>query len=69
MKFAFSSATAGATFECMLKKKGRKASFRACTSPKTYKLKPGKYKFQVRAVAAGLADAEPAKQKFKVVEA
>lgn len=67
VKFKFSS-DAGATFECALKKKGKKLKFRACTSPKTYKLKPGKYKFQVRASLGGLTG-KPAKHKFKVVEA
>ncbi len=40
----------------------------ACTSPKKYKLKPGKYTFAVAATADGLADESPATTKFKVVE-
>ena len=75
-KFKFSSPIPGATFECKLKKaKQQKASprqlratkFKPCTSPKKYKLKPGKYTFQVRAVADGVADPTPVKRKFKVV--
>jgi virginiamycin B lyase len=68
-KFKFSSATAGATFECSLKPKGKKPKFKACKSPKTYKLKPGKYRFEVRAKTGGLVDATPAVAKLKVVEA
>jgi hypothetical protein len=73
--FKFSSPTAGASFECALvktKKKGKgkkqpKPSFKSCKSPKKYKLKPGKYKFSVRAVLAGVADPSPASKAFKVV--
>ena len=69
-KFKFSSPTAGASFECSLKKPGaKKPKFKDCKSPKTYMLKPGKYTFKVRASAGGVTDASPAKQKFKVVEA
>jgi virginiamycin B lyase len=68
-KFKFSSPDAGATFECKLtrKKANKPAKFKACQSPRTYKLKPGRYKFEVRAVAGGVADDTPAKRKFKVV--
>jgi streptogramin lyase len=75
VKFTFSSTTAGAGFECRLNKLTKKkkaksskaAKFAACKSPKTYKLKPGRYRFEVRAVAAGLTDKSPAKSSFKVV--
>ncbi len=75
VKFKFSSSDSTATFDCKLKKpkkKGGKSSnraakFKACTSPKKYKLKPGKYTFQVRAVVGGVADSSPASQKFKVI--
>jgi hypothetical protein len=74
VKFTFSSATAGAAFECELtkkptgkKKKAPKAKFTGCKSPKTYKLKPGKYKFSVRAVAAGATDPIPATRSFSVL--
>jgi streptogramin lyase len=66
-KFRFSSATAGATFECSLVKKGKAAKFKRCSSPKKYGLKPGKYEFAVRAVAAGEPDPSPASYRFKVV--
>lgn len=75
VKFRFSSPDAGATFECRLtavatngKQPPKRAiSFAACSSPKTYKLKPGSYRFEVRAVVAGAADPTPAKRSFKVV--
>jgi streptogramin lyase len=73
-KFKFSSATAGATFECSLKRKGKRnareqklAQYADCESPKTYKkLRKGKYKFGVRASAGGQTDTTPATAKFKV---
>jgi streptogramin lyase len=75
VKFKFVSPTAGATFECALKKKGKRnnaerkrAKFAPCSSPQKYKrLRFGKYKFEVRATASGLVG-ESAKQKFRVVE-
>lgn len=76
--FRFSSTDATATFQCRLvkvKKKGAKQSarakapaFKTCKSPKTYKrLKPGRYRFEVRAVNAAGADPTPARRPFKVV--
>jgi hypothetical protein len=74
--FAFSSPTPGARFECSLgrkvKPKGKKARFvgqalERCRAPKTYTLKPGAYRFQVRAVSAAGRDASPARYGFKVV--
>ena len=67
VKFRFSSPTAGATFECSLEKKNKPEDFEACTSPATYKLKPGKYEFAVRGVVNGTADATPDTDRFKVV--
>jgi streptogramin lyase len=76
VKFGFSSTTAGARFECALghrvKPKGKKArfvgqSFKSCGSPKKYTLGPGRYRFQVRAVAGGVRDSSPAAFGFKVV--
>lgn len=71
--FRFSSTTAGATFECALTKSKRKAKrpakprFKACKSPKSYKLKPGKYSFSVRALSNGVADSTPATSSFRVI--
>ena len=67
VRFTFSSPTAGAKFECALVKlpKGRarsapKPKFKGCKSPKKLTLKPGKYRFSVRAVSGGVADPSPA---------
>ena len=64
----------GASFECALvkMKKGKgkkqpKPKFKSCKSPKKYSLKPGKYRFSVRAVLSGVADPSPATKTFKVV--
>lgn len=74
VKFRFSSEDPEATFECALKKRqggghqdAKPARFKPCSSPRKYKLKPGKYTFQVRATVAGVTDQTPARQKFKVV--
>jgi streptogramin lyase len=72
VKFKFSSSEPTATFECALKRPRRKAdkapaTFKPCTSPRKYKLKPGKYTFQVRATVGGVTDDTPARQKFKIV--
>lgn len=66
-KFKFSSTTPGVTFECALAKKGKEPKFKACESPAKYKLKPGKYHFEVRAVLSGEPDASPEGFDFKVV--
>ena len=71
-KFRFEADEAGASFECRLK--GRRAKkrlrrFDDCEPPRRYrKLKPGRYKFAVRAIdAAGNVDPTPAKRKLKVL--
>jgi hypothetical protein len=63
VKFTFSSPVAGASFKCKLDK----APSAPCTSPKTYKVKPGKHKFSVEAIQAGVVDPTPAIFKFKVI--
>ncbi len=75
VKFSFSSATPGASFECALvklpggkkHKKAPQPKFKGCKSPMKLKLKPGRYRFSVRAVAAGLTDPSPATSSFSVV--
>jgi len=72
VKFKFSSSEPTATFECALKRPRKQAdkapaTFKPCTSPRTYRLKPGKYTFQVRATVGGVTDETPARQKFKIV--
>lgn len=78
VKFRFTSPDAGAGFECALTKlrkgKGKKGKaatlkpqFGPCKSPQTYRLKPGRYRFEVRAVLGGVADKSPAQRTFRVV--
>lgn len=80
VRFAFSSPDAGARFQCRLrrlgKKKGKQRSaahaskaprFRACRSPKRYRLRPGRYRFEVRAALGGFVDKTPAKRSFRIV--
>ncbi|HEY8082625.1 MAG TPA: glycine-rich protein [Solirubrobacterales bacterium] len=62
VKFGFSSNVAGASFKCKLDK----GAFAACKSPKTYKVKPGKHKFSVKATKAGVTDPTPAAFSFTV---
>jgi streptogramin lyase len=76
VRFSFASTVAGSTFQCRLTKvtSGKKAkassgSFTGCRSPKVLKLAPGKYRFAVRAVAAGVPDGSPAEKAFRVVRA
>lgn len=64
VKFGFSSDVAGATFECKLDK----GAYKACKSPKSFTVKPGKHKFSVRAVGPGGTDATPVSFKFKVIK-
>lgn len=65
--FAFSSPTAGATFQCQLDN----GAWKSCASAykvKTKKLKLGKHTLLVRALVSGAADATPSKKAFKVVK-
>jgi streptogramin lyase len=76
VKFTFSASIAGSTFQCSLirgtkTKKGKlhfaKARFTGCKSPKSYRVSPGSYRFEVRALGAGGTDSAPAKRSFRVV--
>jgi streptogramin lyase len=72
VKFRFSSPTPGVTFECWLMRVGKKAQlailrYKACKSPKIYRLRPGRYKFRVRAVNGGAPDLTPAVRNFRIV--
>ncbi|MEO7198201.1 MAG: proprotein convertase P-domain-containing protein [Solirubrobacterales bacterium] len=63
VKVKFESDEAFSTFECKLDKK----PYKPCTSPKKYKVKPGRHKIRVRAFdKAGNVDPTPAKAKFKI---
>ncbi len=73
VKFRFSSPETAAGFQCrLIRLAGRKAKapkapgFKSCKSPKTYRLQPGRYRFEVRAVLPGMVDKTPAKRSFKV---
>ena len=72
VKFRFSSPTAGAAFECWLMRVSKKAQlailkYKSCKPPKTYRLRPGRYKFRVRAVNGGVPDLTPAVRNFRIV--
>ena len=71
VKFRFRANVGGARFQCALVKlrKGKrsKAVFKSCKSPRTYKLKPGRYRFKVRAIADGRVDRTPATRAFRVI--
>jgi predicted phage tail protein len=66
--FRFRSMGSASGFQCrLISKKHRKPPFRACSSPKTFRgLKPGRYRFEVRAVNSSGPDPTPAKKKFKL---
>lgn len=70
VKIRFSSPGATA-FQCSLTRLRGKATkaapLKACTSPKTYSLRPGRYRFQVGALNGSVADPTPAVRGFKVV--
>ncbi len=71
-KIEFAADEAGVSFECKLKGKGvakRFRKFKGCTSPRTYRrLKPGKKKFQVRAIDPAGNVGPAAKLSWKVTE-
>lgn len=61
--FRFSSSLPGASFECFYT-----GGWTPCESPQRFRhLKPGRYRFKVRAVANGQRDPTPAKFLFKIV--
>ena len=73
ISFSFKAIGTESGFECKLVKprvkhhKKPKAAFSACRSPKTYKhLRPGTYKFEVRALNPAGVDPTPATKKIKV---
>ncbi|MEZ5078861.1 MAG: hypothetical protein R2725_15635 [Solirubrobacterales bacterium] len=78
VRFKFRSPDAGATFQCRLRqlakkqkakaaKRPKRARWGGCKSPRRYRLEPGRYRFEVRAVLAGAKDRTPAKRGFRVV--
>jgi len=68
VRFKFRSpGVSGLKFRCALKGPGKKAKFRRCKSAKKYRLRPGGYRFSVRAQGIGRPDPSPAKRKFRIV--
>lgn len=76
IKFRFASPDFGVHFQCRMKqlppRKARKGfrspAFRGCKSPRPYLLKPGRYRFEVRAIfEGGRRDLSPAKRNFRIV--
>lgn len=64
VKLAFHATESGVTFRCKLDRK----AWRACTSPKVYRVSAGRHVIRVRSVdAAGNADPTPAVRKFRVI--
>ncbi len=66
--FRFRSVGSASGFQCRLvSKKHRKPPFKACSSPKAFTgLKPGRYRFEVRAISSSGSDPTPAKKKFHI---
>ncbi|MEI6621915.1 MAG: hypothetical protein WCP28_08420, partial [Actinomycetes bacterium] len=65
--FGFVADQPGASFQCQLSRTGKpKPSFQPCSSPTSYRLKPGSYTFRVRAVLGTVADPTPGKFSFTV---
>jgi hypothetical protein len=63
VSFGFTSNIPGASFQCFYTQ-----GWTPCQSPQTFRhLKPGRYRFRVRAVANGKRDPTPASFLFKVV--
>ena len=63
VRFAFSSDVGGASFQCFYAQGWAK-----CRSPHIFRhLKPGRYRFQARAVVNGVEDPTPASWTFKVL--
>jgi hypothetical protein len=61
-RFAFSSSIPGSSFQCFYT-----GGWSRCRSPQRFRhLKPGRYRFKVRAVANGKRDPTPAKWLFRV---
>jgi hypothetical protein len=63
IKFAFSSNVDGAKFQCLFAQGWEK-----CRSPHVFRhLRPGRFKFEVRAVVNGIKDPDPAIWFFRVL--
>lgn len=70
VRFTFSSPTLGAGFECGLLRLGKPVKdfpFAPCRSPRSYRVGPGRYRFEVRAVIGNLVDSSAATATFRVI--
>lgn len=74
--FRFESPNAGASFQCRLQSFPRKPVAKVsalvitpCQSPRSFRLRPGRYRFSVSALLAGVADPSPAGRSFRIVRA
>lgn len=68
LTYRFASSVKGSAYQCRLARKGKaRPTWRTCTTPKTYRAKPGRYVFWVRASANGLTDPSPAKRAVRIV--
>jgi hypothetical protein len=65
--FRFRAAGVSTGFVCRLAKAGKKATFKSCSSHKSYSnLKRGRYTFEAAAVGLGGPDPTPAKKSFTI---
>lgn len=84
VRFRFSASVPGAGFECRVREavvnkaaSSPASTFAPCRSPKSYRLRPGRYRFEVRAVFGpevravfgDVSDPTPAARSFRVVRA
>ncbi|MGH2858290.1 MAG: TolB family protein, partial [Solirubrobacteraceae bacterium] len=67
VRFRFVATGATTSYRCALRAGHGHLRFKPCRSPTAYShLKPGQYKFEVRAVGPGESDLSPAKREFKI---
>jgi hypothetical protein len=64
VRIGFRSTPSGGAFQCRIKPTHE---FRLCTSPRTYRLRPGKYTFEVRTFKAGYQSGPSVAQAFRVI--
>lgn len=68
VRFAFTTSQRNADYRCRLSGPSVSASrWRGCSSPTSFRVKDGRYRFAVRAISGGVADPTPARRTFVVV--
>ncbi|HZE16518.1 MAG TPA: hypothetical protein VE197_12845, partial [Mycobacterium sp.] len=66
-RFAFAATGPATGYRCALRAGKRRARFRRCSSPQTYRhLKPGRYTFEVKAFGPGEPYHTVGKRRFKM---